>query len=211
MADFNLISFFTNGGLATIFIGIAALFLCVLGFERLMTLYVRYSKSTGSALERIRSLVLSQDYTQALQVCNSNSSAPDLAVVKAGLMAVENGREAMKSALSGAVLDVSQKTEKRLPYIGLVANVATLLGLLGTITGLIKTFASLANLDPAEKAKQLGAGISQAMLSTTAGLVVGITAMVIYTFCVSKSDSIVGQAQDSGLKLITWVEQSERA
>jgi hypothetical protein len=88
--------------------------------------------------------------------------------------------------------------------------VATLLGLLGTISGLIKTFASIANADPAEKAKMLGLGISEAMYATAAGLGVGITAMVVHTLCVSKGESIIGDAQDIGLKVITWIEQSER-
>jgi biopolymer transport protein ExbB/TolQ len=116
----------------------------------------------------------------------------------------------MKSALGGAVLEVSHKCEARVGYLALIANVATLLGLLGTISGLIKTFASIANADPAEKARMLGIGISEAMYATAAGLCVGIAAMVIHTLCVSKGESIVGDAQDTGLKMVTWIEQSER-
>ena len=56
----------------------------------------------------------------------------------------------------------------------------------------------------------LGLGISEAMYATAAGLFVGITAMVVHTICVAKSESIVGDVQDAGLKLITWIEQSER-
>jgi biopolymer transport protein ExbB len=96
-------------------------------------------------------------------------------------------------------------------YLALIANVATLLGLFGTITGLIKTFNAIANADAAQKAQLLGIGISEAMYSTAAGLIVGIAAMVVHTICVSKSDSIVGKAQDVGYKVITWIEQSERA
>jgi biopolymer transport protein ExbB/TolQ len=116
----------------------------------------------------------------------------------------------MKSALGAAVLEITHKCEARVAYLALIANVATLLGLLGTISGLIKTFASIANADPAEKAKLLGLGISEAMYATAAGLFVGITAMVVHTLCVSKGESIVGDAQDAGLKVITWIEQSER-
>ncbi len=200
-----------HGGPVVWLIFLIAFVLLVVGTERLITLFLKLSFKTQSALDSIRTYILDKKYTEALQVCNSQAQSPDIAVVKAGLLAVENGREAMKSALSGAVLEVSHKCENRLPYLSLIANVATLLGLLGTITGLIKTFASIATADPAEKARMLGLGISEAMYATATGLSVGVLAMVVYTICTTKSDSIVGQAQDTGYKLITWIEQSERA
>ncbi|OFZ05765.1 MAG: hypothetical protein A2070_09845 [Bdellovibrionales bacterium GWC1_52_8] len=199
-----------QGGFATYLIVGAALILLVIGTERLATLYFILSHNVHDSLGSIRSLILEKKYTDAIQVCNSRPNAPDITVVKAGLMAVENGREAMKSAIGGAVLSVGHRCDIRVGYLALIANVATLLGLLGTITGLIKTFASIANADTAEKAKLLGMGISEAMYATATGLVVGITAMVVHTICTSKADSIIGNAQDTGLKLITWVEQSER-
>jgi biopolymer transport protein ExbB len=199
-----------HGGIGILLIVLSGLGLIVIGVERVITLFYRLSYNTDASIEAIRSHILAKKYTEALQVCNGQSSAPDLAVIKSALLAVENGREAMRSALGGALLEVSHRSEIRLPYISLIANVATLLGLLGTITGLIKTFAAIANADAAEKAKLLGIGISEAMYSTACGLIVGIAAMVIHTICTSKSDAIVGHAQDVGFKVITWVEQSER-
>lgn len=200
----------TQGGFATWLILGSALFLAVVGTERMVTLYARLSFNTGGLLEAIRSHVLARKYTEAIQVCNSQPAAPEIQVVKAGLLAVESGREAMKSALGGAVLEITHKCEKRVPYLALIANVATLLGLLGTITGLIKTFAAIADADPAEKGRLLGIGISEAMYATASGLAVGIFAMVLHTLCTSKGDSIVGSSQDAGLRLVTWIEQAER-
>lgn len=200
-----------QGGIGTYLIGFSAVVFIIIGLERLMTLYFRLSFNTDNAVEMVRSYILSKRYTEALQICNSKSDAPDLNVIKSALLAAENGREAMRSALGGALLEISHKCEARLQYLALIANVSTLLGLFGTITGLIKTFAAMANADATEKAKLLGIGISEAMYSTAAGLIVGIAAMVVHTICTSKSDSIVGHAQDVGYKIITWVEQSERA
>jgi biopolymer transport protein ExbB len=200
-----------HGGIGTYLIFFSAIIFLLLSFERLATLFLRLSFNTDNAVETIRSLILSKRYTEAIQVCNSKSHAPDLSVVKSALLSVESGREAMKSSLGAALLQVSHKCEARLQYIGLIANVATLLGLFGTITGLIKTFAAIGNADASEKAKLLGLGISEAMYSTAAGLVVGMAAMVVHTICTSKSDSIVGHAQDVGYKTITWVEQAERS
>jgi len=202
---------FQHGGFASYLIFGAGLMLLVLGFERLFALYFRLSFNVDPMLEGIRSAILTKNYTQAIQFCNKKAQAPEIAVIKAGLMAVENGREAMRSALGGAVLQISHRAEARIGYISLIANVATLLGLLGTISGLIKTFASIANADTAEKARLLGIGISEAMYATAAGLTVGIAAMVVHTMCTSKADAIVGSAQDAGLKVTTWIEQSERA
>jgi biopolymer transport protein ExbB/TolQ len=200
-----------HGGFASWMIIIAAAILIIVGAERIITLFMRLSFNTKASMESMRSRILDKKYTEALQICNAQPNAPEIAVMKAGLMAVENGREAMKSALSGAVLEVNHKCEARLPYLSLIANVATLLGLLGTIFGLIKTFSAIANADAAEKAKLLGLGISEAMYCTAAGLCVGVLAMVAYTICVTKADEITGNAQDAGYKLVTWIEQSERA
>ncbi len=200
-----------HGGFAAYLIFLAGIVLAIIGTERLVVLFLKMSYNVKGSVVTIRSLILDKKYTDAIQICNKEPDAPELSVIKAGLVAAENGREAMKSALGGAVLEVSHKCDTRVGYLALIANVATLLGLLGTISGLIKTFASIANADPAEKAKLLGLGISEAMYSTAAGLGVGIIAMVIHTLCVAKGETIIGDVQDTGLKLVTWIEQSERA
>lgn len=200
-----------HGGIAAYLIIASGIALVVVALERIITLFGRLSFNTQPSLERIRDFIVDKRYTDALQVCNSQAAAPALQVQKSGLMAVEHGREAMKHSISEAVLTISQKCEKRISYLALIANVATLLGLFGTILGLIKTFEAIAKSDPAKKGELLGIGISEAMYCTAAGLFVGISAMVVHTICMSKADDIVGNAQDAGLKLMTWVEQSERS
>ncbi len=199
-----------HGGVAAYLIFFSGVILFIIGIERLTVLFLKMSFNVRGSLVAIRGMILDKKYTDAIQICDKQPNAPEMSVVKAGLVSVENGREAMKSALGAAILEITHKCEARVSYLALIANVATLLGLLGTISGLIKTFASIANADPAEKAKLLGLGISEAMYATAAGLFVGIAAMVVHTLCVAKSESIIGDAQDTGLKVITWIEQSER-
>ncbi len=206
--DINLIS---GSGIAGYMLIIAAIALFVIGVERFMKFFLLYSGNVRSEMEAIRNFILKREYTSALQVCDSRSGLPAMKVVKAGLLAAENGREAMRSALGGALLEVTHRTEARLGYVALIANLGTLLGLMGTITGLIKTFAGVAKINAAEKSELLGRGISEALNSTAFGLIVGISGMVIHSILTSKSEQIIGGAQDNGLKLITWVEQSERA
>ena len=205
-----LSKFLSEGGFTSYFILAAGLSLIFLAWDRLSFLYFKIKPASESTINSMSQHVLKGDYTTALQMCNTSPNVPEMEVVKAGLLAVESGREAMKSSLGAAVVDISRRCERRMQIISLIASVATLLGLLGTISGLIKTFAAIAGEDPSKKAELLGRGIAEAMTATAAGLVVGITAMVVYTLCVSKIDDIIGQAKKIGFNFVTLIEQSER-
>ena len=198
-----------HGGFTALLILFSGFMLVVIGAERVFTLFFRLSFNSASSLNTLRGYILQKKYMEALQVCNMQAKSPEIQVVRDGLTAVENGREAMKSSLGGSLIVVTKKCETRLLYLALIANVATLLGLLGTISGLIKTFSAIADADPAEKARLLGLGISEAMYATAAGLVVGIAAMVLHTICTAKADHIIGASQEAAMNLIKWIEQSE--
>lgn len=201
----------SEGGFATYMIFLCGILMVVFSIDRFVVLYVQMSFDSRQAIEKIKTLVLEKNYGQAIQICQQKESAPDLEVAKTALIDVESGREAMRSALSSKLIELSERAEKRLSYLALIASIATLLGLLGTISGLIKTFAAMADVDPARKAQVLGMGISEAMYATAAGLVVGIFALVLHTIFSNKSISIRMKARNSGLKVINWIEKSERA
>lgn len=202
--------FMSEGGFTAYLILGAGIGLLFLAFERISFLYFKLKPLPNSVLEQINQMILNRKYMEALQICNGLKDVPQIQVVKAGLMAVESGREAMKSSLGSAVVDISKDCDRRIPLISLIASIATLLGLLGTISGLIKTFAAIAKADPKLKAELLGSGISEAMNATAAGLVVGIAAMVVYTLCISKIEEVVSQSKKTGYDFVTLVEQSER-
>lgn len=206
----SFLAFIEHGGFASVLIVVSALMLLLISAERAYQLYYAMSYDSHKTMLAIRELVLTRKYSQAVQVCNRQLSNPELVVVRSGLIAVENGREAMKSALSASLVRITNQCEKRLPYLSLIASGATLLGLLGTISGLIKTFAGLASADAAEKSRLLGSGIAEAMNATAAGLIIGLAAMVVHTICVSRADDLVAKAQSAGLSLWSWVEESER-
>lgn len=205
------LKFLISHGLSGYLIIAAGLACLVISLERLYFLYFSASFNSQAALVSIKKLILERNYSQALQVCGQQLQNPEFMVIREGLMAVESGREAFRTAVSGAVLEVSKGCERRLPYLSLIASSATLLGLFGTIVGLITTFQAIGDSDPNEKARLLGLGISEAMYSTASGVIVGVTAMVVYTVCTSKADAIVGKAQKAALDLGTWIEKAERA
>ncbi len=202
--------FFAEGGFTAYLIVIAGLSLIFIGLERLNYLYFRIRPVSAQVLSQLQLLIQGRKYMEALQICNEIQNVPQIQVIKAGLLAVDSGREAMKSSLGSAVVEVSKECEKRIPIISLIASVATLLGLLGTISGLVKTFAALAKADPSEKAAMLGLGIAEAMTATAAGLIVGISAMVVYTLCSSKTDDHISVAKKAGYDLVATIERSER-
>lgn len=195
-------------GYLIVITGLACL---VISAERLYYLFVAASFSSEASLEQAKAQIMKRKYSTALQICNQQLDNPELKVLREGLIAVENGREAMRSALTGAVMDVAKAAENRLSFLSLIASSATLLGLFGTIMGLIKTFEAIAGADPTEKARMLGLGISEAMHSTAAGVIVGVVAMVIHTICIAKADALSGKAQKVALNFMNWVEYSERS
>ncbi|MFN8790665.1 MAG: MotA/TolQ/ExbB proton channel family protein [Bdellovibrionales bacterium] len=202
--------FFDKGGFTSYLIAFAGLSLVIIGLERLNYLYFRLRPLTSQMMSQLQLLIQSRKYMEAIQICNDIKNVPQIQVIKAGLLAVDSGREAMKSSLGSAVVEVVKECEKRVSFISLIASVATLLGLLGTISGLIKTFSAISSADPAKKAELLGLGISEAMVATAAGLIVGITAMVVYTLCASKTEDHISLAKKAGYDLVTTIERSER-
>lgn len=204
------IQHFLNDGITAWFILGSGILLVLISIDRIYYLFFRVQSAATATMGAVTQSVLKRNYTEAIQICNSSENVPQFSVIKAGLMAVDSGREAMKASLGSQVVDISKQCDKRLPIIALIASVATLLGLLGTISGLMKTFASLAAADPSKKGEMLGKGISEAMTATAGGLIVGIAAMVIHTICTTKADEIVGGAQKSGFDIINLVEKSER-
>lgn len=208
--NLTIATFFQQGGFTAYLLVVAGISLLVLAFERLSYLYFRLQPMSEAMGQQLQSLIQGRKYMEALQICNQAKNIPQTQVIKAGLLAVESGREAMKSSLGSAVVEITKECEKRIAFISLIASAATLLGLLGTISGLIKTFTAIAAADPTKKAELLGLGISEAMIATAAGLVIGISAMVVYTFCVTKTDSLISLAKKSGYDLVSTVERAER-
>ena len=168
--------------------------------ERVKSLF-SYDVDGVSLMDMVKKHVLSNDVQQAIQAC-SNSKAVLPYILKAGLKRANQTKEQIQDAVEASILEMAPKLDKRLNYLGLVANVSTLIGLLGTIYGLIESFAAVANADPASKAKLLALGISKAMNTTALGLISAISIMVIHSILTSKSEKIMGEVEEHSVKLI---------
>ena len=120
-------------------------------------------------------------------------------------------RSDIEYAMEEGLLEVLPNIERRTPYLATFANIATLLGLLGTIIGLIAAFTAVANADPAEKATLLSQSISLAMNTTAFGLMAAIPLLLIHSMLQSKTSAIVESLEIAVVKFLNLMENGGEA
>ena len=111
-------------------------------------------------------------------------------------------REDIEIAMEESMMEIVPRLEKRTPYVALASSISTLLGLLGTIMGLIQAFTAVANANPAEKADLLSASISVAMNTTAFGLMVAIPLLIVHAVLTSKTGDIVDSLEMATVKAL---------
>lgn len=172
-----------------------------ISFERFRKLSKSLDVDGPSFMNEIQRYVLSNDIQGAIRVCSGTVAALPK-VLKNGLKRANQGTEQIQNALDATALEVVPKVEMRLNYLQLIANILTLFGLLGTIQGLMASFASLDSVDPQQKADILSKGISTAMNTTFLGLITAISIMVLHAFLSSKSEKIINEIDEYSVKLL---------
>jgi biopolymer transport protein ExbB/TolQ len=170
--------------------------------ERYITLFTKLNIDGASFMFEIQKYVLANDLDGAIRICNGASQAALPKVIKSGLQRASRDEQQIQNAIDAATLEVAPKVERRLGYLALIANIATLLGLLGTITGLIKAFQAIGLADPAKRQQILANGISEAMNATALGLVTAIFAMIMHSILANRAQKIIDEIDEFGVKLI---------
>ena len=198
----ELIKLVTNGGLPAYLIVLMGLAGLALIIERVKVLYFDYSMKADDFFAQIKSLVLDDKVEQAITYCATNSDVPLAHVTKTVLERSDRDEDGIYQGLDIALSEVIPKLGKRLGYLSMIANVATLLGLLGTISGLIMAFSAVSEADPAQKQFVLAQGISMAMNTTALGLSVAIPVMMAYAFLHTRQNRILEEVSESSTKLI---------
>ncbi len=130
-------------------------------------------------------------------------------ILAAGLSNSRHGRDVMRDSIEEAASQVVHELERFLGALGTIAAIAPLLGLLGTVIGMIKVFTSL-NLHGAGNAVVLAGGISEALITTAAGLTVAIPAMIAHRFYVRRVDSLVVTMEQEAVKLVDALHNERR-
>ena len=139
----------------------------------------------------------------------ADSSAAVAKILAYGLSRLKSSRQrdAIETAMEEGLMEIVPRLEKRTHYLATFANISTLLGLLGTVTGLIEAFAAVANADPAQKAELLSASISVAMNCTAFGLGAAIPLMLIYSFLQSKTTELVDSLEMVSVKFLNMLQE----
>ncbi|MGE0623071.1 MAG: MotA/TolQ/ExbB proton channel family protein [Pseudomonadales bacterium] len=175
---------------------IVAAAICV---ERLWTLQ-RSRIVPRSLLSQIWSAIKTEDLdAQKLRELRANS--PLGQVLAAGVANAKRGREVMKEAMEEAASQVCHDMERYLTSLGIIASISPLLGLLGTVVGMIKVFSALM-LEGAGNANVLAGGISQALITTAAGLSVAIPALMFHRYFLRRIDELVVTMEQEAGKLV---------
>jgi biopolymer transport protein ExbB/TolQ len=176
--------------------------------ERARALFTLYPiRDARGFFEKISDLVIAGKMSEAVAVCDRNAGKPAAQVVKQALLRSHQPDALIEHGLQLAVGEATQAIQKRTSFLATIANVATLLGLFGTIAGLIQAFEAVGHADPQQKSALLAAGISTAMNATMLGLAVAIPCMVAFSFLMNKSNRLVSEIEHSAIHALDILKQ----
>ena len=151
-------------------------------------------------LDQIKRLLAANNIDRAKKLCDA-TSAPVARVAKAGLNRFHKGEAAVAQAIEEAIVDVTPEIKTRIGALWSLANIATLLGLLGTVTALISIFKTVAHAAPHERQARLSDGIAEAMYNTSAGLFIAVVCMVAHLILSSAAKRVTSDLESFSLRL----------
>jgi len=192
---------FSTGGIWMYCILTVSIIAIAIIIERFVTLYFRYNINAQAFMAQVQKLVLANNVDRAIKLCNAAPSAALARVIKSGLTRANNGELEIQNAVEEATLEVVPLVEKRTNSLLALANIATLLGLLGTIIGMIGAFRALAEVPPDQRQKVLGQQIGLAMNTTAFGLIVAIPCMMAHILLAGVTKKIIEEIDLYSVKL----------
>ncbi len=198
----GIIEMILSSGIAGLVIVVMAVVALGLVIERTKTLYFDLSIKTDEFISQVRSLIVSGQVEEAITFSDANRKAPVAHIVKAIVERADRDEDSIRKGMEISFSEILPKVTKRLGHLAMISNVVTLVGLLGTITGLILSFEAVANADPAKKGELLAQGISLAMNTTALGLTVAIPVMMAYSVLHAKQNQILNECVEQSSKIM---------
>jgi biopolymer transport protein ExbB/TolQ len=192
--------FLEDGGTLMYFNLVTSIIVIATIVDRLIFFLVKSSVNARAFLENIRKLVLANNLDRAVKLCSA-TTAPVAQVAKAGLQRVHRGEIAVAQAIEESLVDVTPMIKKRIQILWSLANIATLIGLLGTVVGLIRAFGAVAAAKPEERSNLLAKGISEALNNTAMGLGIAVSCIIAHAILGSMSKRQASDLESFSLKL----------
>lgn len=169
--------------------------------DRVVQLNFRLNINGGPFMEQVTKLVLTGNIDRAIKLCGAAPNAALARVIKAGLARANRGEIEVARAMEESILEVTPTLQKRIQSLWSLANIATLLGLIGTITGLIAAFKSLGAVAAEQKNLVLSKGISEAMNNTAFGLGIAVSCIIAHLLLTAKAKGMIEEIELDALKL----------
>jgi len=205
MGFYSMVAFFQKGGLFMYPILLVFAVGMAIVFERWIQLN-RIRSANQKVWDQLHPVLVKGEFVKARKMINKNKSnmAQMLGMGLARQGAVRR-RDDIEIAMEESMMEIIPQLEKRTPYVALLSNIATLLGLLGTIMGLIEAFTAVANANPSEKADLLSASISVAMNTTAFGLMSAIPLLLFHAKLTSTTGQIVDSLEMASVKTLNTI------
>lgn len=209
---YSIVGFFASGGAFMYPILLVFAFGVAIAVERYITLTM-VTNQNQAVWEQVQPLLANGEFDEAREMTsNDESTISKVLNMGLSLQGAVRRREDIEIAMEESMMEIVPRLEKRTPYVALASSIATLLGLLGTIMGLIQAFTAVANANPAEKADLLSASISVAMNTTAFGLMVAIPLLITHAILTSKTGDIVDSLEMATVKALNvFTRRAKRA
>ncbi|WP_020614334.1 MotA/TolQ/ExbB proton channel family protein [Sediminispirochaeta bajacaliforniensis] len=196
-----------KGGIIMVLIMILSVLAAVIIIERLL-FFRKIKVDEESLINRLKAALGKGHYDEAIDICENNPS-PIANLIKVGIEHRDYPTSDMKEAItSAASLEIPQ-LERYLTSLGTIAHISPLLGLLGTVTGNIKAFGVLGSFGAVGDPSLLATGISEALLTTAAGIVVSVPAITFYNYLVNRVNHMIIRMENRVNELILFIGGSE--
>ncbi len=176
--------------------------------ERVRALFWVYPlQGSAGFYEAIRTLILTDRVSEAIVLCDKYKRKPVAGVVREGLLRAHQPEAVVEHGLEIAVGEAMERIRARTGFLSAIANVATLLGLLGTILGLVRSFEAVGNASAQTRAAMLTSGISTAMNATMCGLAVAIPCIMAYTLLMNRTNRLTAEVHRSAIRVMDLLKQ----
>jgi biopolymer transport protein ExbB len=205
MGFYSIVTFFQKGGMFMYPILFVFAIGTAIAVERWFQLN-RVRSANSKIWDLLQPVLVKGEFEKARQMANKDpSSMAQMLGMGLARQGAVRRREDIEIAMEESMMEIIPQLEKRTPYIALLSNIATLLGLLGTIMGLIQAFTAVANANPAEKADLLSASISVAMNTTAFGLMSAIPLLLLHAKLTSTTGHIVDSLEMASVKALNSI------
>ena len=195
-----------QGGLL-IMVPLVILFLIALAYaiERFISL-AKAKINTAEFLTRIRAALRNRNVKEAVKICET-FKGPIASILKTGLMKYGDPKEEIEKTMENAAMHEIARLERGLPVLSTIANLAPIIGFLGTVVGMIESFDALAQLNDAGLVAK---GIAKALITTAGGLIVSVPALLAYSFFTTRVNTFIREIESASAVLMESFSQMER-